>query len=148
MTGRLAVVGLGPGAAVARHAEAAAALARRPTGRLRPVSGRACPRAPGSRRHASDNREELDRARHALALAAAGRRVAVVSGGDAGVFGMASAVFEAMEAGAPALARARGSRWFRASPPCMAVAARVGAPLGARFLRAVAVGQSQALAAD
>ncbi len=53
-------------------------------------------------RHASDNRVELDRARHALSLAAAGRQVVVVSGGDPGVFAMASAVFEAVEHGDPA----------------------------------------------
>src|SRR4051812_50038402 len=53
-------------------------------------------------RHASDNRVELDRARHALSLAASGKQVAVVSGGDPGVFAMAAAVFEAVEAGGPA----------------------------------------------
>ena len=48
--------------------------------------------------HASDNRVELDRANHALDMAAAGRRVVVVSSGDPGVFAMAAAVFEALEA--------------------------------------------------
>ena len=62
----------------------------------------ASPERPGQIRHASDNREELERARQALALAAAGRQVAVVSGGDPGVFAMAAAVFEALEAGEPA----------------------------------------------
>src|SRR6185503_5337760 len=52
---------------------------------------------PEQRRHASDNRVELDRARLALSLAAAGRQVVVVSGGDPGVFALAAAA----EVGAP-----------------------------------------------
>ena len=52
------------------------------------------PPNPRQDRHASDNRVEADRAAHALDLAAAGRRVAVVSGGDPGVFAMAAAVLE------------------------------------------------------
>ena len=55
---------------------------------------------PGLKLHPSDNRVELDRARAALDMAAAGRRVVVVSSGDPGVFAMASALFEALE-GAP-----------------------------------------------
>ena len=55
------------------------------------------PQRPGLTRHARGNTVELDRARFALDLALAGERVAVVSGGDAGVFGMAAAVFEAAE---------------------------------------------------
>ncbi len=83
--------------------------------------------------HASDNREELDRARHALDLAAEGRRVAVVSGGDPGVFAMAAAVFEALD-------RADHDRWrnvaVEVSPgvsAMQAAAARAGAPLGHDF---------------
>ena len=83
-------------------------------------------------KHASDNREELDRARHALRLAAAGRRVAVVSSGDAGVFAMASAVFEAIEHGEPGW-RALDVEVVPGISAMMAVAARVGAPLGADF---------------
>ena len=52
------------------------------------------PPNPRQTRHASDNRVEADRAAHALDLAAAGRCVAVVSGGDPGVFAMAAAVLE------------------------------------------------------
>ncbi len=73
---------------------------------------------------------ELDRARHALTLAAAGRRVAVVSSGDAGVFAMASAVFEAMETG-PAAWRALDVEVVPGISAMLAVAARLGAPLGA-----------------
>ena len=145
MSGRLAIVGLGPGDPAMQTPQAAAALAGRDRpGRLRPYLDRV-PQRPGQARHASDNREELDRARHALALAAAGRRVAVVSSGDAGVFAMASAVFEAIEDGRAELARARhrgGARHLRH--------VRRRRPAGraarARFLRHLAVGQPQALA--
>ena len=99
MTGRLTVVGLGPGAPGQVTPEAAEAVAGASDlfgygpylARLALGSGQTA--------HASDNREELDRARAALALAAEGRRVAVVSGGDPGVFAMAAAVCEAVEAG-------------------------------------------------
>lgn len=48
-------------------------------------------------RHDSDNREELDRARFALDLAATGRSVVIVSSGDPGIFAMAAAVMEAID---------------------------------------------------
>ena len=83
-------------------------------------------------RHSSDNREELDRARHALSLAAAGRRVAVVSSGDAGVFAMASAIFEAIDHGDPDW-RALDVVVMPGISAMLAVAARVGAPLGHDF---------------
>ncbi|MBF2936250.1 hypothetical protein HKT23_27780, partial [Pseudomonas aeruginosa] len=52
--------------------------------------------------HGSDNREELQRARHAFELAATGRAVVLVSSGDPGVFAMAAAVLEALHgAGEP-----------------------------------------------
>src|SRR5690606_31618202 len=56
------------------------------------------PVRPGQRRHGSDNRVEAERAEFALRLAQRGRRVAVVSGGDPGVFAMATAVLEAASA--------------------------------------------------
>jgi precorrin-3B C17-methyltransferase len=89
------------------------------------------PVRPQQERHASDNREELDRARHALTLAAAGRSVAVVSGGDAGVFGMASAVFEAAEAEPDW--RALDIEVVPGISAVLAAAARLGAPLGHDF---------------
>lgn len=46
--------------------------------------------------HCTDNREEMQRARHAFELAAQGRSVVVVSSGDPGVFAMAAAVLEAL----------------------------------------------------
>lgn len=86
----------------------------------------------GQKRHPSDNREELDRARQALALAAEGRGVALISGGDPGVFAMAAAVYETLDAD--------GNRWrdvpVHVAPSVsamQAVAARAGAPLGNDF---------------
>jgi len=131
VSGRLVIVGLGPGPAKQMTPEASAAIAaatdlvgyRGYIGRLAPL--------PGQRLHASDNREELDRARLALALAAAGRAVAVVSGGDPGVFAMAAAVFEAIEEKPEWLALevtvAPGVSAMQAA------AARLGAPLGHDF---------------
>ncbi|HLM65545.1 MAG TPA: precorrin-3B C(17)-methyltransferase [Acidimicrobiales bacterium] len=91
---------------------------------------------PGAARHASGNRGEADRARHALDLAAAGGRVAVVSSGDPGVFAMAAVVMEQLDAdaGAPV------PRWAAVEVEVLAgvtaaqaAAARVGAPLGHDF---------------
>src|SRR5437588_13069241 len=99
MSGRLSVVGLGPGGSSQLTPEADAIL--NAAGALfgyGPYLERVPERA-GQRRHASDNRQELQRAAQALAAAAAGESVAVVSGGDPGVFGMAAAVCEALDRG-------------------------------------------------
>ena len=85
------------------------------------------PQRAGLRRHASGNTVEVDRARAALMLALKGERVAVVSGGDAGVFGMAAAVFEAAED--PVFADVR-VRVLPGVSAVQAVAARAGAPIG------------------
>jgi precorrin-3B C17-methyltransferase len=87
---------------------------------------------PHQTRHASDNREEIARAGAALAMAAKGRHVAVVSGGDAGVFAMAAAVCEAIEQG-PAEWRAVDLDIVPGVTAMLAVAARAGAPLGHDF---------------
>ena len=98
MSGSLVVVGIGPGQGRADDAgDGGGARARRPISSATAPISIACRTRAGQCRHASDNRVELDRARHALALAASGRQVAVVSGGDPGVFAMAAAVFEAVE---------------------------------------------------
>lgn len=130
--GSLTVLGLGPGSAAQRTPEVEAALAEATdlVG-YAPYVARV-PHRPGLYRHASDNRVELDRARHALQLAQAGAKVAVVSGGDAGVFAMASAVFEAIEAGDPAW-RALDIRILPGISAMFAAAARIGAPLGHDF---------------
>src|SRR5690349_832010 len=85
------------------------------------------PPNPRQTRHASDNRVESQRAAHALDLAAAGRRVAVVSGGDPGVFAMAAAVLEVAAQEKYADVAVRVLPGVTASS---AVAAAVGAPLG------------------
>ena len=88
------------------------------------------PDRPGLTKHASGNTVEIDRARFALDLARAGERVAVVSGGDAGVFGMAAAVFEAAEDPAYAAVRIEVLPGLTAA---QAVAAKAGAPLGGDY---------------
>jgi precorrin-2 C20-methyltransferase/precorrin-3B C17-methyltransferase len=73
---------------------------------------------------------EAERAAHALELARSGRRVAVVSSGDPGVFAMAAAVLEVAarpeHAGVPV-------RVLPGITAAQAVASRVGAPLGHDF---------------
>jgi len=81
---------------------------------------------------ASDNREELDRASAALTRAATGVDVAVVSGGDPGVFAMAAAVCEAIDKG-PAAWRDIDVIVTPGVTAMLAVAARAGAPLGHDF---------------
>lgn len=132
MSGWLAIAGLGPGDArlITPEVTAALDLATDIVGYI-PYVRRVAPRA-GLRRHESDNREEIDRARQALALAAEGRRVVVVSSGDPGVFAMASAVFEAVEHGDP-LWRALDIRVLPGVTAMLAAAARAGAPLGHDF---------------
>src|ERR1700691_5913242 len=99
MSGRLAVIGLGPGDPRYLTPEAAAALAAADAlYGYGPYLERVPPRA-GQSRHASDNREERARAATALRHAAEGAHVAVVSGGDPGVFAMAAAICETIEAG-------------------------------------------------
>ncbi|CUA88991.1 precorrin-3B C17-methyltransferase [Chelatococcus sambhunathii] len=131
--GRLVIVGLGPGGPHWLTPAARAALdgASDLIG-YGPYLDRLGDLRPDQRRHASDNRVELERARHALTLAAEGRRVAVVSGGDPGVFAMAAAVFEAVEGGDPAWAGLD----IHVEPgvtAMLAAAARAGAPLGGDF---------------
>ena len=95
-----------------------------------PYVARIAPRE-GLELHASDNRVELDRARHALEMAAAGQRVVVVSSGDPGVFAMASALFEAMEGREDW--QALEVRVLPGITAMLAAAAAAGAPLGHDF---------------
>jgi precorrin-3B C17-methyltransferase len=132
MTGRLAIVGLGPGAPelITPLASETLATATDLVG-YAPYLARVPERA-GQLRHASENREELARAKHALELAAAGKSVAVVSSGDPGVFAMASAVFEAIETGKPAW-RDIEVTVVPGVSAMLAAAASIGAPLGHDF---------------
>ncbi|MEU8870949.1 precorrin-2 C(20)-methyltransferase [Streptomyces javensis] len=85
------------------------------------------PARPGQRRHASDNKVEAVRAEFALDLARHGRRVAVVSSGDPGVFAMATAV---LEAACEDPYREVPVRIVPGMTAAHAAAARAGAPLG------------------
>ncbi len=132
MTGRLFIVGLGPGPDRWIVPEATAALeAASDLVGYQPYIDRLPERA-GQSRHGSDNRVEKDRARDALAMAADGRTVAVVSGGDPGVFAMAAAVFEAVETGEPVW-RDLDITVVPGVSAMQAAAARLGAPLGHDF---------------
>ncbi|MCT9812772.1 precorrin-3B C(17)-methyltransferase [Acidovorax sp. Be4] len=134
--GRLCVVGLGPGddALLTEQVRASIASATDAFGYFPYVA-----RLGGMEHlqlHASDNREELERARQALDLAAQGRQVLMLSSGDPGVFAMASAVFEVLESAASE----DKARWaavdIEVQPgitAMLAAAARLGAPLGHDF---------------
>ncbi|MCV0369580.1 precorrin-3B C(17)-methyltransferase [Filomicrobium sp.] len=131
LNGSLTIAGLGPGDTAMMTPEVSAAIAQ-----ASDVVGynsyvaRIPPRE-GLRLHASDNRVELDRARHALQLASDGGHVVVVSSGDPGVFAMASAVFEALES-APEYLDVEISV-LPGITAMLAAAARAGAPLGHDF---------------
>lgn len=130
--GWLAVAGLGPGddALITPEVSAMLAQATDVIGYI-PYVARIAPRA-GLVLHPSDNRAELDRAALALDLAAQGRKVVVVSSGDPGVFAMAAAVFEALEAGGPVW-RNVDIRVLPGITAMLAAGARAGAPLGHDF---------------
>jgi precorrin-3B C17-methyltransferase len=132
VSGRLCVIGLGPGDPCQRTPEAEHWLeSAQVLHGYGPYLDRVPVRA-GQSRHASDNREEAARACAALQQAAAGARVAIVSGGDPGVFAMAAAVCEQIEQGPPEW-RALEFAIVPGITAMLAVAARVGAPLGHDF---------------
>jgi precorrin-3B C17-methyltransferase len=136
MTGRVSVVGLGPGTAEwctpavrERLRNATDLVGYR---RYLALVDRAVGEPVSARRHDSGNRVEAQRARHALELASEGGDVVVVSSGDAGVFAMASVVLEQLDA--------HPGRWgdlvVDIEPgitAASALASRSGAPLGHDF---------------
>lgn len=130
--GTLAIVGIGPGplAWITPQAEAALAEASDVIG-YAPYLARLQPK-PGQVLHASDNRVEMDRAALALSLAGMGRNVALVSGGDPGIFAMAGALFEAL-AQSPQLQENIDITVMPGVSAMLAAAARLGAPLGHDF---------------
>ena len=132
MSGRLAVVGIGPGDHRYLTPEAEEALAAADTlYGYGPYLARVSVR-PSQVIRPSDNRQESARARAALAHAVEGARVALVSGGDPGVFAMAAVVCEEIEAG-PAAWRSLDVSIVPGITAMLAVAARIGAPLGHDF---------------
>ncbi|AHF69837.1 precorrin-3B C(17)-methyltransferase [Pseudomonas cichorii] len=132
--GRLAVIGLGPGAAEFMVPAVKAELAR-----ANDVLGyetyvrMAGPFRPDQVLHCTDNREEMLRARHAFELAAQGRSVVVVSSGDPGVFAMASAVLEALHESSDPRWHAVELEILPGVSASLATAAQAGAPLGHDF---------------
>lgn len=132
--GRLAVIGLGPGAA-----ELMAPAVRAELDQAQDIVGyttyveMAGPFRPDQRILDSDNRREMDRARLAFTLAAEGRHVVVVSSGDPGIFAMATAVVEALDQSTDPAWRAVELVILPGISAAQAAAARVGAPLGHDF---------------
>lgn len=132
--GRLAIVGIGPGDPSWRSPEGSAALAQASDivgyRRYLDLLGRA---VAGKTLHPGALGEEQARARLALGLAGAGRSVALVSSGDAGIYGLAALVFELVD-------RAPAPEWSAIEivvcpgiSAMQAAAARAGAPLGHDF---------------
>ncbi|QPG65047.1 precorrin-3B C(17)-methyltransferase [Pseudomonas sp. BIGb0427] len=132
--GRLAVIGLGPGAADLMVPAVKAELAR-----ANDVLGyetyvrMAGPFRADQVLHCTDNREEMQRARHAFELAAQGRSVVVVSSGDPGVFAMAAAVLEALHESNDPDWHAVELEMLPGVSASLATAAQAGAPLGHDF---------------
>ncbi|MGO2488948.1 MAG: precorrin-3B C(17)-methyltransferase [Pseudomonas taetrolens] len=132
--GRLAVIGLGPGAADLMVPAVKAELAR-----ANDVLGyetyvrMAGPFRDDQVLHCTDNREEMQRARHAFELAAQGRSVVVVSSGDPGVFAMAAAVLEALHASSDPQWHSVELEMLPGVSASLATAAQAGAPLGHDF---------------
>lgn len=132
--GRLAVIGLGPGAAELMVPAVKAELAR-----AQDVLGyetyvrMAGPFRDDQVQHCTDNREEMQRARHAFELAAQGRSVVVVSSGDPGVFAMAAAVLEALHESSDPAWHCVDLEILPGVSASLATAAQAGAPLGHDF---------------
>ncbi|WP_338800689.1 precorrin-3B C(17)-methyltransferase [Pseudomonas sp. RSB 5.4] len=132
--GRLAVIGLGPGAAELMVPAVKAELAR-----ATDVLGyetyvrMAGPFRDDQVQHCTDNREEMQRARHAFRLAAEGRSVIVVSSGDPGVFAMAAAVLEALHESSDPAWHSVELEILPGVSASLATAAQAGAPLGHDF---------------
>ncbi len=127
--GKLFVVGIGPGDRACMTGRARAALDAADVlcgydtyiGLIRDLY-------PAKEIYTTPMRREADRCRAALEMAAAGRTVALVCGGDAGVYGMAAPVLELAEA-YPAV----DIEVVPGVTAALAGAAALGAPLGHDF---------------
>ena len=132
--GRLTVIGIGPGCA-----ELMVPAARDALSEATDILGYATyvkmagPFRDDQQVHRSDNREELQRARHAFELASTGRAAVVVSSGDPGVFAMAAAVLETLETSGNPRWAAVELNIVPGVSAAMATAAQAGAPLGHDF---------------
>ena len=128
--GEVWVVGLGPGEREWTTPEVQRALAEADelVGYVTYLNR--VPVNPRQGRHGSDNKVESERAAFALDLALRGKRVAVVSSGDPGIFAMAAAVLEVADEPAYKDITVRVLPGVSAA---QAVAARIGAPLGHDF---------------
>ncbi len=132
--GRLTVIGLGPGSA-----DLMVPAARTALDEATDILGyetyvkMAGPLRADQRVHATDNREEMQRARHAFELASEGRSVVMVSSGDPGVFAMAAAVLEALDASDNNAWAAVELSIVPGVSAALATAAQAGAPLGHDF---------------
>jgi precorrin-3B C17-methyltransferase len=132
-TGWVKIVGLGPGdvTMVTTQVQQVISEATDIVGYI-PYVKRILER-PGLTLHATDNRVEIERATHALEMAASGKRVAVVSSGDPGVFAMASAVFEALEAANKPAWLDLDIQVLPGITAMLAASAQIGAPMGHDF---------------
>ncbi|MBZ9656454.1 precorrin-3B C(17)-methyltransferase [Phyllobacterium lublinensis] len=132
--GRLAVVGLGPG-----DAKFMVPAVKHELQRAQDVLGyetyvrMAGPFRSDQTVHMTDNREEMQRARHAFELAATGRSVVMISSGDPGVFAMAAAVVEALHESEDPAWHAVELEILPGVSAALAAASRSGAPLGHDF---------------
>jgi cobalt-precorrin 5A hydrolase/precorrin-3B C17-methyltransferase len=132
--GELCIIGIGPGAAVWRTQEVTEALAIADEVVGYSLYLDLVEDVIGSKpRHSSELGREEDRARSALNLAAKGRRVVLVCSGDAGIYALATLVFELLD-------RESDPGWNRINvsvapgvSALQAAAARIGAPLGHDF---------------
>ncbi|MGO4450643.1 precorrin-3B C(17)-methyltransferase [Phyllobacterium sp. TAF24] len=132
--GRLAVIGLGPG-----DPDFMIPAVKQELQRAEDVLGyETYVRMAGMFRpdqiiHMTDNREEMQRARHAFELAASGRFVVMISSGDPGVFAMAAAVVEALHESDNPAWHGVDLQILPGVSAALAAASRSGAPLGHDF---------------
>ncbi|MEM1040148.1 MAG: precorrin-3B C(17)-methyltransferase [Pseudomonadota bacterium] len=133
--GHLSVVGIGPGNAEWRSPEVSALVAH-----ATDLVGYSLyldlleDLAAGKIRHDFPLGAEEDRVRHAMELAGQGRDVALVCSGDAGIYAMATLVFELFNGGGLSDAAARIDVTVAPGISALqAAAARAGAPLGHDF---------------
>ena len=132
--GKLDIVGIGPGLAAWRTPEASEALLGADDvvgyGLYLDLLGKLIA---GKRQHIGALGEEEARVKLALDLAAQGKRVALVSSGDAGIYAVATLVHELVERGDDPLWRRIAIATLPGVSAMQAAAARAGAPLGHDF---------------